>query len=270
MSFPFISEVGCGFDHSVVLTAEALSLLETYFRSPPSTRLAGVPMTRRLLLSSFETDNPNTLDECWAVVWILSTKTSLEQPTNQPAQTMRHLATEPVVTRFRKRVPQRPSSLHLQQQPRPNTPRPSFYALLPLLVVAMTLFGGLVQAQQPSEDTCLWNNLEFTRGESFGSAFATQCSPTSDFPCFCNPDLAPFPADCPYCSFPQLGTDDLACARDGETISFVDVEGINQQCSCSISSTPGALPITSCNSGDENNGGMPTVSQGTSRKTFLA
>jgi hypothetical protein len=238
------------------------------------------------------------------LVWIGATNIIINitylKRTNQPTDpllfilVMSHRDTSPVATtRIDKRVPQQqqrpPSSLLLQllhqqqqqqqQQRRPKVPQRqknnNFHhvsigpILVVVIIVAVIHFNSVsVQAQRQTQDndTCLWNNLEFMRGESFGSAFATQCSgPTTDFPCFCNPDLAPFPADCPYCSFPQLHTEDLACARNGETISFIDPDGISQQCSCSISNSPGALPITSCNSNNDN-GGMPTVAQGTSSR----
>mmetsp|Transcript_27120 Transcript_27120/g.47916 ORF Transcript_27120/g.47916 Transcript_27120/m.47916 type:complete len:575 (-) Transcript_27120:336-2060(-) len=92
---------------------------------------------------------------------------------------------------------------------------------------------------------------DFVRGESLADFLPNNRCGNDDFPCFCNPD-APGGIDCPYCRFPAQGGQ-LVCAQDGQQVSFVDLNGIDQQCSCQIPSI--GEPITSCNlnTGGEDN-----------------
>jgi hypothetical protein len=110
-----------------------------------------------------------------------------------------------------------------------------------------------IQEQQSDtdNDTCTLDlpdggSRTFTRGESIGDVLPNRCG--DDFPCFCNPD-APDSVECPYCRYPTQDGD-LLCAGDGESISFTDLEGQEQSCSCVVPSDPTMNPISNCDSGE--------------------
>lgn len=71
-------------------------------------------------------------------------------------------------------------------------------------------------------------------------------------PCYCNPDV-PNGIECPYCRFPSQDGE-LLCSRDGESISFIDLNGQDQICSCEVPSDPSSDPISNCNSGSPSGG----------------
>lgn len=71
----------------------------------------------------------------------------------------------------------------------------------------------------------------FGDGESLGDFYPNVCG--SNFPCKCNPFIEG-QIECPYCRFPS-SNGDLVCARDGESVSFVDTAGVDKSCTCSIS-----------------------------------
>jgi hypothetical protein len=110
-----------------------------------------------------------------------------------------------------------------------------------------------------SESTCTIDLADgtskvFTKGESLGDFLQSRCG--SEFPCFCNPSL-PEQIECPYCRFPSMGGD-LVCARDGESVTFRDMVGVDQSCSCQIPNTLNADAITSCNASPEAPGEVPS------------
>jgi hypothetical protein len=85
----------------------------------------------------------------------------------------------------------------------------------------------------------------FRRGESL-ELFLPNNRCGDDFPCYCNPDVTGG-IECPYCRFPTEN-DDLLCVRNGEQVSFVDLNGVTQSCSCEIPyNSPNTEPITNCN-----------------------
>jgi hypothetical protein len=88
--------------------------------------------------------------------------------------------------------------------------------------------------------------LEFARGQSYQNYLSTRCrGPSSEFPCFCNPDL-PGQRECPYCGF-ALSGGELKCAKDGEMVTFQDQDAVWQTCSCAIiPEGNGVAPIQSC------------------------
>lgn len=114
----------------------------------------------------------------------------------------------------------------------------SHSVLLAFLLASIVL--SLVFAE---EDTCLFNNQIFRRGESYGDTFVTRCGSAADFPCYCNPDLDP-PIECNYCSF-AVGGGGLLCARHDEVVSFTDIRGDDKTCSCEASL--GSVPSANCN-----------------------
>lgn len=83
--------------------------------------------------------------------------------------------------------------------------------------------------------TCTIDLVVYEAGESLGDSFSTRCGSASDWPCYCAPDLDP-PISCPYCGIPDLDQG-LVCARDGESVSIVNLDGIQQQCSCTVDTT---------------------------------
>eukprot|EP00529_Nitzschia_sp_RCC80_P010774 CAMPEP_0113483266 /NCGR_PEP_ID=MMETSP0014_2-20120614/23345_1 /TAXON_ID=2857 /ORGANISM="Nitzschia sp." /LENGTH=632 /DNA_ID=CAMNT_0000376807 /DNA_START=416 /DNA_END=2317 /DNA_ORIENTATION=+ /assembly_acc=CAM_ASM_000159 len=91
----------------------------------------------------------------------------------------------------------------------------------------------------------------FQRGESYGDYIQTRCGSTSEFPCFCNPDL-PMEMECPYCGF-VTSSGDLVCGQDGEVVTFeksMDADnGMTETCLCEIPDEPGAEPIRTCGNG---------------------
>jgi hypothetical protein len=122
--------------------------------------------------------------------------------------------------------------------------------------------------------TCELGGKFFQRGENVGDSFITRCGTTSDFPCFCNPDLSP-PVDCPYCGF-ALDEGALLCTKDGEVASFVDIDGQNKTCGCSApmgsAPTPNCLmPATSTNTCilDLPNGTIRTFAEGESIEDYI-
>ena len=95
----------------------------------------------------------------------------------------------------------------------------------------------------------------FQDGASVEDFLPNRCGST--FPCYCNPNIEG-QIECPYCRFASLGGD-LACARDGETVSFQDMAGITQTCSCQIpQEEENTEPIINCNIDDDNNNNNPT------------
>ena len=136
----------------------------------------------------------------------------------------------------------------------------------------------------PSDNTCLWNGHTFVRGENLGITFESRCGNFMEYPCFCNPDaINPLlPIDCPYCGFIAAATstatsssssvlsttttatttttalydDDeglIVCAKHNEEISFVDMNGSQQTCSCHIPGI-GQEPIRTCHTKTQDDG----------------
>jgi hypothetical protein len=103
------------------------------------------------------------------------------------------------------------------------------------------------RAVQPS--TCILNGVTYQTGESLGNSFVTRCGSVLEWPCYCAPGKNP-PADCPYCSMADLDQG-LVCAKDGETVSIVNLNGISQSCSCSVSID--GIPQDSCVDEDTEN-----------------
>jgi hypothetical protein len=105
---------------------------------------------------------------------------------------------------------------------------------------------SLRRAQETS--TCTIDGVTYQEGESLGDSFSTRCGAASDWPCYCSPTLDP-PVECPYCGIPDLGQG-LVCARDGESVSIVNLDGIQQLCSCNVGST-GTPEQTCVDQGDD-------------------
>ena len=90
---------------------------------------------------------------------------------------------------------------------------------------------NLFPGRRTQSSTCSFDGITYQAGENLGDSFQTRCG--SSFPCYCSPNRNP-PVECPYCSMADADQG-LVCAKDGETVSIVNLNGIPQSCSCSVS-----------------------------------
>jgi hypothetical protein len=72
---------------------------------------------------------------------------------------------------------------------------------------------------------------QFSEGQSFGDLVPGPCSPAADYPCECRTLSEDDGIRCPYCPF-LTQNQDTVCARDGESVTFINTDGISQTCSC--------------------------------------
>ena len=92
----------------------------------------------------------------------------------------------------------------------------------------------LMTARTLAQDVCEFDGQVFASGDALpGDIITSRCGLATDYPCFCNPDLSG-QIDCPYCGF-ATSSGFLRCARDGETVSFIGLDGVGQTCSCDAS-----------------------------------
>jgi hypothetical protein len=85
--------------------------------------------------------------------------------------------------------------------------------------------GGCQAAQDDGTE------LTFDEGEEFTGFKLSTCGSADDFPCFCAGLSETNSVRCPYCFFTQFDGS-TTCARDGENITIVDQDGVNQRCFC--------------------------------------
>uniref|UniRef100_A0A7R9WR92 Uncharacterized protein n=2 Tax=Craspedostauros australis TaxID=1486917 RepID=A0A7R9WR92_9STRA len=69
---------------------------------------------------------------------------------------------------------------------------------------------------------------------SFGDLVVGPCGPPGEFPAFCNKSI-PNEKEYPYCQF-ESQSDGTVCAKNGETLEFVDTDGDTQSCECKYTS----------------------------------
>ncbi|KAG7366924.1 hypothetical protein IV203_029594 [Nitzschia inconspicua] len=90
--------------------------------------------------------------------------------------------------------------------------------------------------------------VEIDNGESFGDLIQGACGPASQWPSFCRvlDDQGDFDFLYPYCVFNDVnseeGNDGPLCAMDGEVISYIDENNVQQTCNCTISQDGLAQP----------------------------
>lgn len=84
--------------------------------------------------------------------------------------------------------------------------------------------------------------IERPAGELIGRE--SRCGATSDYPCTCNPSVSG-QIECNYCSF-ALQDDGLVCIGDGETKTFVDIDGFGLTCSCEFAEFPSFPMVSTC------------------------
>jgi hypothetical protein len=70
----------------------------------------------------------------------------------------------------------------------------------------------------------------FEDGDPLGDIFTTECGPASQFPCFCNVNVAD-KVECPRCQI-RLPDSSLMCFQIGETKAVTDLNGQTQYCEC--------------------------------------
>lgn len=103
-----------------------------------------------------------------------------------------------------------------------------------------------------SEAGCNWfdlngNEVFVENGESFGDTVDGVCGPATEWPSFCyvRPGSSggdDFLIDYPYCVFDDANSGQEVCARDEETIEYVNSDGTTLKCSCSYTSEGGPDP----------------------------
>lgn len=94
----------------------------------------------------------------------------------------------------------------------------------------------------PDEDN---NLIEFENGESFGDLIEGACGPASEWPSFClvlDESGANFDIWYPYCVFNDAESGETLCAKDGESISYVNVDGDTIKCTCEYTAEGGSNP----------------------------
>lgn len=126
----------------------------------------------------------------------------------------------------------------------------------------------------PSLGGCLYHNnydntIEFLKeGEVFDSRVASgPCSPSTNWPVFCNPAASLGGMEYPYCVFSTWGVQDtnsdgggsaivrrnyrngdginVVCARSEERVTVTNLDGSTQECSC-LYFNPELGPVSSC------------------------
>jgi hypothetical protein len=74
-------------------------------------------------------------------------------------------------------------------------------------------------------------------GESYGAMMDGPCGLGTDWPAFCNTNLAN-QSEYPYCQFDNpsksssIGNNNKTCAKNGESIEFTNSDGVLVQCNC--------------------------------------
>lgn len=106
-----------------------------------------------------------------------------------------------------------------------------------------------------SSSTCTIGGRTFQPGENLGNSFVTRCGSALEWPCYCSPGRDP-PVECPYCSMADVD-EGLVCAKNGEMVSVVNLNGISQTCSCSVSSNGTPQETCTDQNGDNRNDDAP-------------
>mmetsp|Transcript_20327 Transcript_20327/g.32735 ORF Transcript_20327/g.32735 Transcript_20327/m.32735 type:complete len:304 (+) Transcript_20327:189-1100(+) len=82
------------------------------------------------------------------------------------------------------------------------------------------------------------NLLEFENGESFGDLIEGACGPASEWPSFCRvlDEQGAFDWTYPYCVYNDVNSGEILCANDGETVSYIDANNAEKNCTCIVTS----------------------------------
>lgn len=86
------------------------------------------------------------------------------------------------------------------------------------------------------------NMVEIENGESFGELIEGACGPASEWPSFCRvmDDQGDFEIEYPYCVQNGVASGETVCAKDGESVSYVNDDGVDITCSCAYTSDEGS------------------------------
>ncbi len=83
----------------------------------------------------------------------------------------------------------------------------------------------------------------FTSGETLHRQIPSRCGPS--YPCYCEPTISG-QLWCPHCIYLE-SDDSVLCARDGETITHVNLQSKQTEtCSCEVPSDPQQPPTSTC------------------------
>lgn len=93
-------------------------------------------------------------------------------------------------------------------------------------------------------------------GDQLGSEFTSRCGSAEEFPCFCNTALDRL-VECPYCAVATQGGG-LACARDGDIFTVINISGDQQDCTCSVNLPDGSGEATCIDSSSNTGSGGGT------------
>jgi hypothetical protein len=89
--------------------------------------------------------------------------------------------------------------------------------------------------------------VEIENGESFGDLIEGACGPPSEWPSFCRivDNEGNFIIDYPYCVYTDV-SGSVVCAKDGGSVSYIDVDYSSTNCTCSYTQEDG--PQSECDS----------------------
>lgn len=100
-----------------------------------------------------------------------------------------------------------------------------------ILVTKVSIVLSQAIERRRDEGVCIFDGRVIKEGESFGDLFeVSRCGPWYEFPCYCNLNYDP-PIECPYCGI-VVKNNNLVCAREDETVSVINTEGVAQDCEC--------------------------------------
>ena len=114
---------------------------------------------------------------------------------------------------------------------------------------------------EPQLDGCLYTNMArksidfIEAGATFGERINGPCSPESDWPVYCNPNIPGGGLEYPYCVFstaviPNPSSSEeteggIVCARSEERVNVTNPDGSTDECSC-LYFNPLLGPVSSC------------------------
>jgi hypothetical protein len=107
--------------------------------------------------------------------------------------------------------------------------------------------------------------VEFQNGDSFGELIEGACGPATLWPSFCRvlDDKGNFEFEYPYCVYNDAADSQVVCAEEGEVVSYIDINNVQQTCNCTI--TTEGIPESDCT---ESPTTRPPLSPTTSPPTF--
>ena len=107
--------------------------------------------------------------------------------------------------------------------------------------------------------------VEFQNGGSLGDLIEGACGPAVLWPSFCRvlDDQGNFELEYPYCVYDDAADSQVVCAEEGEVVSYIDSNYVQQTCNCTI--TMEGLSESDCTGSPTT---RPPLSPPTSPPTF--